>query len=118
MITKIKLSILIVSFIASIWLFAASPLTATSAVTAVKESGGPRSLYLQNCSTCHGANGRAQTTRGKKLEAADLTSADVQGMSRAKIIRAVTNGRPGMPGFKKKLTAKQIAQIAGYVPSF
>lgn len=78
----------------------------------------PRSLYMQNCATCHGSNGKAQTKRGRKLEATDLTISDVQSMDRAKIIRAITNGRPGMPGFKKKLTARQIAQIAERVRAF
>ncbi len=82
------------------------------------EAASPRSLYIQNCATCHGSNGKAQTRRGKKLEAADLTSSDVQSMDRAKIIRAITNGRPGMPSFKKKLTGKQVAQIASYVHAF
>ena len=82
------------------------------------EGASPRSLYVQNCATCHGSNGKAQTARGKKLEAADLTSTDVQEMSEAKIIRAITNGRPGMPSFKRKLTGKQISQVAAYVHTF
>lgn len=80
-------------------------------------ASSPRSLYVQNCARCHGADGRAETRLGKKLEAADLTSEDVQGMSAAKITRAITNGRPDMPAFRKKLTRQQIAQIAGYVRS-
>ena len=82
------------------------------------EAVSPRSLYMQNCATCHGSNGKALTKRGLKLGATDLTSADVQSMERTKIIRAINNGRPGMPGFKKKLTARQIAQIADYVHAF
>lgn len=72
----------------------------------------PRTLYLQNCARCHGANGKAQTALGKKLEADDLTASDA---SAAKIIRTVTNGRGDMPSFKKKLTKAQITAIAGYV---
>lgn len=72
----------------------------------------PRTLYLQNCARCHGANGKAQTALGKKLEADDLTASDA---STAKIIRTITNGRGDMPSFKKRLTKEQIASIAGYV---
>jgi len=86
--------------------------------SALSTSASSRSLYIQNCATCHGGNGKAQTKRGVKLGATDLTSEEVQSMDRAKIIRVVTNGRPGMPGFKKKLTATQIEQIAGYVHAF
>jgi len=74
-----------------------------------------RTLYIQNCSRCHGSNGRAQTALGRKLEAADLTSDDVQDMDDAKMIRVIKNGRTGMPGFGKKLNAAQIASIANYV---
>ena len=80
-------------------------------------ASSPRSLYIQNCARCHGADGRAETRLGKKLEAADLTSDDVKGLSTAKITRAITNGRHDMPAFKKKLTRQQITQIAGYVRS-
>lgn len=81
-------------------------------------TASPRSLYIQNCATCHGSNGKAQTKRGKKLEATDLTSSDVQSMDKAKIIRAINNGRTGMPSFKKKLTARQTEQIADHVLAF
>lgn len=117
MITKIKLSVLIVSFVTAIWFFGTSTFSTASALTAA-ESSSPRSLYLQNCATCHGSNGKAQTKRGLKLGATDLTSEDVQSMDRAKIIRAITAGRPGMPSFKKKLTTRQIAQIADYIYAF
>lgn len=78
------------------------------------EVASPRSLYLANCARCHGADGKAQTALGRKLEADNLTASTA---STAKIIRAVTNGRGDMPSFKKRLTAKQIASIAGYVRS-
>ena len=94
------------------------PSSAASAGVAAADSSSPRSLYLQNCASCHGRDGKAQTARGRKVEATDLTLGDVQAMDRARIIRAITNGRPGMPGFRKKLTANQIAQIAAYVHSF
>lgn len=81
-------------------------------------TASPRLLYLQNCAMCHGANGKAQTKRGLKLGATDLTSDDVQNMDRAKIIRAINNGRTGMPSFKKKLTTRQTEQIADRVLAF
>ncbi|MFN2502278.1 MAG: cytochrome c [Pyrinomonadaceae bacterium] len=79
------------------------------------EQASAKRLYLQHCSSCHGANGRAQTVKGRRLEAADLTSAFVKELSRDKVVRAISNGRPQMPAFRKKLTAKQIAMIANYV---
>lgn len=78
-------------------------------------TGSPRSLFLQNCARCHGADGKAQTRLGRKLEADDLTSAEVKEMSTEKIARIVTRGRLDMPAFGKKLTAGQITSIATYV---
>lgn len=90
--------------------------TAPAAVSSSVE-GSPRSLYLKNCATCHGSDGRANTARGRKLEAADLTGSDVQGKSLASITRTIKNGRSGMPAFGKRLTAAQIVSLAGYVKS-
>ena len=81
------------------------------------EAVSPRSLYVQNCASCHGSNGKAQTAKGRKLEADDLTSADSKGISSAKRIRVITSGRGKMPAFGRRLTAAQISSIAGYVQS-
>lgn len=86
---------------------------ASSFASAAPASG--RALYNQNCARCHGGNGCSQTALGRKLEAADLTSGDVQDMDDAKITRVIKNGRTGMPGFGKKLTADQISAIVTYV---
>jgi mono/diheme cytochrome c family protein len=109
------------SFCAIVFVFAASgaahaylPLTDDRTAESVSS---PRSLYIQNCARCHGADGRAETRLGKKLEAADLTSDDIKSMSTAKITRAITNGRADMPAFRRKLTRQQIAQVADYVRS-
>jgi len=82
----------------------------TEAVAAGKPVS-PRSLYVQNCARCHGADGKAQTTLGRKLEADDISG----GLNTAKTTRVVTNGRGSMPSFKRKLPAAKIRQIAGYV---
>lgn len=84
------------------------------AAVASSDEASPRSLYVQNCARCHGSNGKAQTTLGRKLEADDLTASSA---STAKIIRTVTNGRGKMPSFRKKLSKAQIESIAGYVRS-
>src|SRR5688572_14346940 len=81
------------------------------------EIASPRSLYLQNCARCHGADGRANTPWGRKLEAPDLTASDVQSKSLSNIQRAVKNGRPNMPAFGKRLSPAQISAVARYVRS-
>ena len=84
------------------------------ASAASSEVVSPRTLYVQNCARCHGSDGRSHTTIGQQLDATDLTSLS---KSSASIARTIKNGRGDMPGFGKKLTAKQISSIAGYVRS-
>ena len=73
----------------------------------------PRFLYVNNCSRCHGSDGKSQTATGRKVDASDISG----GTSASKTIRLVTNGKGKMPSFKRKLTAAQIGSIAGYVQS-
>jgi mono/diheme cytochrome c family protein len=83
----------------------------TGATSVADDAASPRSLYVQNCAACHGPNGQAQTRLGRKLDADDITG----GISTGKTTRVVTNGKGKMPSFKRRLTAAEIAQIAGYV---
>jgi cbb3-type cytochrome c oxidase subunit III len=108
----LKLGVVSVFFIAGVFIFS----TRETQVSAANYTGlaSPRTLFIQNCARCHGADGKAQTELGRKLEADDLTSSDA---STAKIIRTITNGRGDMPSFRKKLSARHIASLAGYVRS-
>ena len=81
---------------------------------ATGEAMSPRSLYVQNCASCHGSNGKSQTAKGKQLEADDISGGDV---STSKAVRIITNGKGKMPGFKRKLSSAQISQIAEYIKS-
>jgi len=75
------------------------------------ENVSSRSLYNIHCASCHGRDGRSNTTKGRETDADDITG----GISTAKTVRVVTNGRGDMPGFKRKLSAAQISSIARYV---
>ncbi|MEP6944482.1 MAG: cytochrome c [Acidobacteriota bacterium] len=88
--------------------------TQRTRAAASAEELNPRSLFIQNCARCHGSDGRANTAKGRELDAPALTNLD---KSVASIERTIRNGRDDMPAFGKKLTAKQIAAIAGYVRS-
>lgn len=106
-----KLGAVMAFLLLGVFMFATSG-TQVTAASAFAGAASPRSLYVQNCATCHGSNGKSQTARGRKLEADDLTTSTA---NEAKIIRMITNGRGDMPGFKRRLTPAQIASIAGYV---
>ena len=76
-------------------------------------------LYAKSCAACHGGDGRGQTTKGKRLNATDFTSAKWKAKAgEAKLIRSITNGQGAMPDFKKTYDAEQIKALAAYVRNF
>jgi mono/diheme cytochrome c family protein len=118
MLKNLKLSLTALFIVGGAALLATPRAQADASSLAGATPASGRALYNQNCARCHGANGRSQTALGRKLEAADLTSDDVQDMDDAKMTRVIKNGRTGMPGFGKKLTADQVASIVRYVRGF
>jgi len=66
--------------------------------------------YKAKCAMCHGADG-SKATMGSK----PLNGADVQKMSEADLIAAITNGKGKMPAYKGKLTDAQIKDVADFV---
>ena len=107
---RLKLLVITAVLIAVSLLFLI-PTAATTSVAAADDPASPRSLYMQNCAGCHGANGKAETKLGRKYDADDISG----GVGTGKTVRIVTSGKGHMPSFKKKLTAAQIQQIASYV---
>ena len=71
--------------------------------TAVNFSGqknaSAKTLYLNNCARCHGADGKADTELGKLYDATDLTQKKVKKMSRKKVTGIIQNGDGSMPAF-------------------
>ena len=72
-------------------------------------------LFKARCAACHGADGKGETTMGKKMGLKDLGSADVQGKSDADINGVITNGKDRMPPYKGKLTDDQINSLVKYI---
>jgi mono/diheme cytochrome c family protein len=70
-------------------------------------------LFAQNCSTCHGTDGKGTRTAAPP----DLTSRSVQtGLSDQQILDTIRNGKPGrMPAWSGKLSDAQISELAAYV---
>lgn len=105
---KIKILAITTTMVFASFAFSFSPtLEAVSAESSISS----RSLYNIHCASCHGRDGKANTPKGRETEADDITG----GISTAKTIRVVTNGRGDMPSFKRKLSAAQISSIARYV---
>ena len=110
--SKFKLLILAI-FLSGAALLVATPRANARAATLVDDLSSPRTLYVQNCAKCHGADGKANTALGRKYKADDISG----GVGTGKTTRIVTNGKGHMPSFKRRLSAAQIAQIAEYVHS-
>jgi mono/diheme cytochrome c family protein len=110
----IKLMVLFTFLFVGIFMFFPAEQTVLSKSKNTVENSS-RSLYLNNCARCHGADGRSNTSLGKSLDATDLTSRKVQKMSRSKIARVIKYGDGEMPSFGKKLNKKEINSIADYV---
>lgn len=75
------------------------------------------SLYRENCSACHGLDGRGNTALSMGQQFADLTDdAWKFGGDDGSIANAIREGSFGlMPGFQGKLTDAQIQDVVGYL---
>ncbi len=75
----------------------------------------PSEEFMKYCAKCHGEDGKAQTQRGKSLDARDFTDSEFQSSeSDAEMIEAVTEGKDDMPPFGKKLTKEQIESLVKF----
>ena len=79
-------------------------------------------LYRKYCVSCHGSDGRAQTSKGKFSHARDLTEAPWHDeVSDARIFNSIMNGRNvrgNMPAFSNKLTEKEVDSLVEFVRRF
>lgn len=73
-------------------------------------------LFIQNCASCHGKDGRAKTFKAKFNHARDLTNRDWQAaMSDEHIYNSILKGNGKMPAFVRKLSRSEIAALVTYV---
>lgn len=95
-----------------------TPQTATSTAVPMRESRSLASaaIYAAHCAVCHGRDGRARTSKGKRVGATDFTSD--WNTDEARGIRIITNGKSEMPSFKRKLSASEIRSVFQYVLTF
>lgn len=86
-------------------------------ITAEGERG--RRIYAENCSVCHGDSGEGAlwTRRSLNPPPRDFTRSSPEAISRGRMLRAVTYGRPdtAMPGFGTRLEEDDIEAVVDYV---
>jgi len=96
---------------------AAFVLLSQRAIRQVDAQRSGSAIYSQNCARCHGADGRAQTAKGRQVDAVDLTSSEWS-PDEARDTRMVTKGKGSMPSFKSKLTPAEISAVVQYIRRF
>ena len=72
-------------------------------------------VFKTKCASCHGADGKGETTMGKNLKLKDLGSAEVQSKSDADLTKLIEDGKKPMPAYKGKLTDDQIKDVVKYI---
>jgi len=76
-----------------------------------------QTVFKAKCVMCHGADGLANTTMGRQVNAASLLSDDVKKLSAPEMEQVVTNGKGSMPSFTDQLSPEEIKAVVGYVRS-
>lgn len=80
--------------------------------------------WKSHCAKCHGADGKGQTTIGKKLKLVDYTTAEAQAAftdeHAVEVIAngIIENGKAKKNPFKEKLTAEEIVDLVKHVRAF
>jgi mono/diheme cytochrome c family protein len=78
-----------------------------------------QSLFVENCATCHGKNGRAHNLHGLIVGAQNFANLEWQVATTDKqIIHAIQTGLGVMPAFATKLSPSEIEALAKYVRTF
>jgi cytochrome c553 len=100
-------------------------LTAVLALATALGRAAPAAENWENqCTKCHGADGKGQTKVGKKLNLKDYTDAKVQAeMKDAEMTKAITegvfvDGKEKMKAFKEELSADEIKDLVAFVRKF
>jgi mono/diheme cytochrome c family protein len=79
-------------------------------------------LYRRYCVSCHGTDGRAQTSKGKFSHARDLTDAQwQQDVTDERIFNSIMNGRSvrgNMPAFSNKMNEQEADTLVDFVRRF
>ena len=95
-----------------------------AAVPASADENPGGDLFQKYCKACHGADGKADTPMGKRLNIRDYTKADVQAeFTDDRILQVMKEGITDEKGkkvmlpFDKKMNDEEMAAVVAYVRS-
>ena len=77
----------------------------TSTVTEIKSAG--QSLFENNCTACHGTDGKLCALGAKNLSTSQLTTDEV--------IKIIATGKNSMPSFNNMLNKSEMEAVSNYV---
>jgi mono/diheme cytochrome c family protein len=86
--------------------------------SAARAQGNAEKNYKKNCTSCHGADGRANTPAGKPLKARDFHSPDVQEETDETLAAIIAKGKKNMPSFEKQFKPNEIMDLVKYIRTF
>ena len=95
-------------------LILSSFLVGGAALAGAQGSSGA-SIFKEKCVLCHGADGSANTTLGKQLQAANLRSKEVRKKTDAELSKIIHDGNGSMPPFSDQLSDDEISQVVKYI---
>jgi mono/diheme cytochrome c family protein len=99
-------------------------LTSTLLATGSLLAADAKANWDKHCAKCHGADGKGQTTMGKKLKVMDYTNPENQKkFTDAEAIKITTEGKKEgdktlMKAYKDELSADEIKDLVAYVRKF
>lgn len=74
-------------------------------------------LYKQKCASCHGPDGKAETSAGKAMKVRSFADPDVAKMSDDELAEVITNGKGKMPKYGSSLKPDQVKSLVEYCRS-
>jgi mono/diheme cytochrome c family protein len=74
-------------------------------------------VYKAKCATCHGPDGKGETSIGKSMKLRSLGSADVQKATDADLPKVISDGKGKMPAYKGKLSDDEIKGVVAFLRS-
>ncbi|MEI6607545.1 MAG: cytochrome c [Verrucomicrobiota bacterium] len=101
------------------WKMNASMLSAALLIAAPAAFGDGAEVYTKNCASCHGKDGKGETTMGKKAKVKDYTDAKVQAsFTDAEALKVILEGKEKMKGYKDKVTEAEAKEVVAYIRAF
>ncbi|HYM60672.1 MAG TPA: cytochrome c [Thermoanaerobaculia bacterium] len=88
-----------------------------AAESPAKEAAEGKKTFDVKCKSCHGPEGKADTTMAKNMKIKAFESKEVQEQSKEALYKTIEDGKGKMPSYKGKLNKDQINDLVDYIKS-